>query len=381
MNIALTKFKKMETQFAETHIKEFIENLRKDYEARQNAIIDIAISGQSGSGKSSLINAIVGRKVAEVGITETTTQIKSYKSGGINFFDLPGCGTEQFPVNVYIDNCKLNSFDAVIIVTANRFYENDIWLIKEMVRIGRPVYVVRTKMDDTIRDGKYDEGLNEVEVFEKVKDDIRKNVGNVKINGIYLISSREPLKMDLSNLLIDIKNNLVSIKRQRFISDVSPLNSQILLAKRDVAISVVKYRAAAAALNGINPIPGLDISLDVAILLNMALEIKNIYGLDEENINELSKKMKSKANFTAFSLKVGQYSSKFVTKEGIIILLKRFAVNIGSQEILKYIPFVGQIASAGIGYKMTYSFGDNLIKESESLVNEILVRTESDIIS
>ena len=66
----------MGTQFAETQIKEFIENLRKDYEARQNAIVNIAISGQSGAGKSSLINAIVGRKVADVGITETTLQIK-----------------------------------------------------------------------------------------------------------------------------------------------------------------------------------------------------------------------------------------------------------------------------------------------------------------
>ncbi|MBF2708698.1 GTPase [Flavobacterium soyangense] len=371
----------MDTQFAETHINEFIEKLRNDYEARQNAVVKIAISGQSGSGKSSLINAILGRKVAEVGITETTTHIKSYISGGIHFSDLPGCGTVKFPVNSYIDNCKLNDFDAVIIVTANRFYENDIWLIEEMVSIGRPVYVVRTKMDTSIKDGEHDEELNETEVFEKVKEDIKKNVGNIKINGVYLISSRVPLKMDLPNLLVDIKSNLDSIKRQRFISDVSPLNSQILLAKREVAISVVKYRAAAAALNGINPIPGLDISLDIAILLNMASEIKKIYGLDEENISELSKKMKSKANFTAFSLKVGQYSSKFITKEGIIIILKRFAVSLSSQEMLKYIPIIGQIASAGIGYKMTYSFGDNLIMESESLVNEILVRTEEDIVS
>jgi hypothetical protein len=55
-------------------------------------------------------------------------------------------------------------------------------------------------------------------------------------------------------------------------------------------------------------------------------------------------------------------------------------VNIGSKEILKYIPFVGQIAAAGIGYKMTDSFGSDLIEDSEALVTEILIKSQAEII-
>jgi predicted GTPase/uncharacterized protein (DUF697 family) len=369
----------METQFGNQHISEIIENLKKEYDAIKKAIVNIAISGQSGSGKSSLINAIVGKKVAQVGITETTLEIKKYTSNGIHFSDLPGCGTEKFPVKNYIEHCKLESFDAVIIVTANRFYENDIWLIKEMIKIGRPVYVVRTKMDESIMNGKYDDNLTEYQVFEKVKTDIKNNIGNIPIKGIYLTSAREPLKMDLSKLLLDIQQNLSGIKKQRFIADVAPLNEQIINAKSLIAKKAVSYGAYIAAANGINPIPGLDIALDVAILLEMSKEIQSIYGLDEKSINELSKRMGNNANFTIVKAKTGQYAAKFVAKEGILMILKRLSVNIGSKEVLKYIPFAGQIAAAGIGYKMTDSYGESLINESKELVQEILVKSQDEI--
>ncbi|OOV25958.1 hypothetical protein BXU11_15000 [Flavobacterium sp. LM5] len=370
----------MEVKSAKKGISEFIENLKNEYDAIKNTTVNIAISGQSGAGKSSLINAIVGKKVADVGITETTLQIKKYTSNGIHFSDLPGCGTEKFPVKTYLEHCNLENFDAVIVVTANRFYENDIWLIKEMIRIGRPVYVVRTKMDESIINGKFDDNLTEYEVYEKVKNDLKSNIDNIPVKGIYLTSSREPLKMDLSILLIDIEHNLTGIKKQSFMCDVAPLNEQILEEKSVIAKKAVAYGAYSAAANGINPIPGLDIGLDVAILMAMSKEIESIYGLDEKSIDVLSKRMGNSANLTAIKAKAGQYAAKFIAKEGIILLLKRLSLNIGSKEVLKYIPFVGQIAAAGIGYKMANSFGSDLIDESHDFAKEILIKSEAEII-
>lgn len=370
----------MNPELTNQGIASFIESLKKDYDAIKNATVNIAISGQSGAGKSSLINAIVGRKVADTGITETTLHIKKHTSNGIHFSDLPGCGTEKFPIKNYIEQCNLESFDAVIVVTANRFYENDIWLIKEMIRIGRPVYVVRTKMDVSITDGMHDDNLTEYEVFEKVKNDIKSNIGSIATKGIYLISSREPLKMDLSILLIDIESNLTGIKKQRFMADVAPLNEQILEEKSVIAKKAVVYGASAAAINGINPIPGLDIGLDIAILIKMSKEIESIYGLDEKSLDGLSKRMGNSANFTAIKAKAGQYAAKFIAKEGILLLLKRLSVNIASKEGLKYIPFVGQIAAAGIGYKMADSFGSDLMDESHEFAKEILIKSQAEIV-
>ena len=365
---------------AKQSINEHIDKMQKDYQKKKEAIVNIAISGQSGAGKSSLINAIVGKKVAEVGSTETTMEIKKYESNGIHFSDLPGCGTLKFPKDTYIDNCKIGSFDAVIIVTANRFMENDFWLISEMVRLGRPIYLVRTKMDEAISNEMNDNGLTEYQTYEKVKSDIKNNIKSLVVSGIYLTTSRNSNKFDLPKLLIDVSANLDKIKRIRFLSDIAPLNKEILEDKKILAKDIVSYSAWASAANGLNPVPGLDISVDVGILVNMGKQISNIYGLSESSIKYLSAKMGSPASKISLEAKGSAYLAKFVAKEGVIILLKRLAVSVGSKTILKYIPFVGQAIAAGIGYKLTDSFGETLIKESNALAEEILSKCEQEIV-
>ena len=62
----------------EQSLKQIIDEQLKKAEALENAKVKIAISGQSGSGKSSIINAIFGEKVAKVGSVETTFEKKSY---------------------------------------------------------------------------------------------------------------------------------------------------------------------------------------------------------------------------------------------------------------------------------------------------------------
>ncbi len=59
---------------------------------------------------------------------------KEYKTeNGIILVDLPGCGTANFPFETYIDDMQISSFDAIILVTANRFYEADIKLFNYVV--------------------------------------------------------------------------------------------------------------------------------------------------------------------------------------------------------------------------------------------------------
>lgn len=77
--------------------------------------------------------------------------------------------------------------------------------------------------------------------------------------------------------------------------------------------------------------------------------------------------MGNSANFIAIKVKASQYAAKFIAKEGIMLLLKRLSVNIGSKEILKYIPFVEQIAAAGIGYKMADSFALQILKQKHDI--------------
>ncbi|RLA47055.1 MAG: hypothetical protein DRR42_17850, partial [Gammaproteobacteria bacterium] len=101
-------------------ISTIVAKLEQEQAEFENAIVRCGIIGPSGSGKSSLINAIAGRKIAEVGSVEQTMEPLSFCRDGIEFIDLPGCGTPNWPQATYIEQLGLTDLDCFIIVTADR---------------------------------------------------------------------------------------------------------------------------------------------------------------------------------------------------------------------------------------------------------------------
>ena len=99
------------------HVRDLLEQLRKEDGAR----VRIALFGQPGAGKSSLINALTGQPLAKVGVhTDTTTECAEYEWGQLILADLPGYGTERFPKESYFETFKILSFDLFLCVTANK---------------------------------------------------------------------------------------------------------------------------------------------------------------------------------------------------------------------------------------------------------------------
>ena len=71
-------------------MKEFIEMILK----RQNQKINIMVTGATGCGKSSTINALFGSEVAKVGVTPEpeTMDIRQYNLPNLTIWDSPGLG-------------------------------------------------------------------------------------------------------------------------------------------------------------------------------------------------------------------------------------------------------------------------------------------------
>ncbi|KAH3771317.1 uncharacterized protein LOC127843665 [Dreissena polymorpha] len=106
----------------EAYLRDFKEAVRKggvanlsdfitdDLNKWRECQINIAVTGESGTGKSSFINAIRGLRqgdacYAQTGTSETTIAIKQYQHPehhNLVFWDLPGVGTPQFPNESYL---------------------------------------------------------------------------------------------------------------------------------------------------------------------------------------------------------------------------------------------------------------------------------------
>lgn len=116
----------------------------------------------------------------------------------------------------------------------------------------------------------------------------------------------------------------------------------------------------------INPVPGLDISVDIGVLVKLFKEIRESYGLTEDYLAFLEK--------SAFPV-AGQLANnilKYAAQEGIVLLLRQVAGRKAVQTFSKYIPFAGQIVAAGIGYAITSNAGVKYLEYYHQLAEEAL---------
>merc|ERR1712223_404810 len=154
---------------AEAAFKKFgLEGLKKFTDDKLNAwskkSVKIAVTGQSGSGKSSLINRLRGFTpkdkenplYAGVGVTETTTEIRSYEFPSnplLQICDLPGAGTQNFPMEEYPDRMRFGDYDAFVLISKDRFTENDKRLATMIqTTYEKPFFFCRSKMDATMEE-------------------------------------------------------------------------------------------------------------------------------------------------------------------------------------------------------------------------------------
>ncbi|KAF8460411.1 interferon-inducible GTPase-domain-containing protein [Kalaharituber pfeilii] len=122
----------------------------------------IAVAGTSGSGKSSLINALRGLRnqdsnAARIGITETTKTITPYPDPSSTepynkfvWYDVPGAGTLKIPGPQYFNAQGLFIFDLIIVLIDNRFTEQDIAILQQCEAFKIPAFIVRSKTNQHI---------------------------------------------------------------------------------------------------------------------------------------------------------------------------------------------------------------------------------------
>ena len=134
---------------------------------------------------------------------------------------------------------------------------------------------------------------------------------------------------------------------------------------------LVTQRAGLSSGAAIVPLPGVDVIADVGLLLQLLPEINQRFGLSPEQISGYA--VQTKTLIASAIIKLGTSAvGKVLTKEIIVVLLKRVGVRVAAKQVVKYIPFLGQAAAAALSFGAMKFVGDQHVNECYELAKRVI---------
>jgi uncharacterized protein (DUF697 family)/GTP-binding protein EngB required for normal cell division len=315
--------------------------------------LNIMVMGKTGAGKSTLINNVFSRNLAQTGIGKPVTQsIRKYEIEDfpLAIYDTPGLelGGENAIDELLKESKEVLAKGAMrgisesihciwycVSTPSHRFEEAEVEFIKKFLDEANefcvPVIIVLTQSYSK-KDAKAlmseieKENLNVVQIVPVLAQD-------VDIDEDYIIKGYG------LDTLIDIVNNVIPEALRNTLAAVQKANLKMKLRK---ANAIVATAAAAAAATGAIPIPFTDAAVLVPEQIGMIASITAVFGIPIE-----------KATLTALlSATIGTVGTTVMGKTVV-------------SGLLKMIPGVGSVAggviSASVAAALTAALGEAYI--------------------
>uniref|UniRef100_A0A8C6Y981 IRG-type G domain-containing protein n=1 Tax=Naja naja TaxID=35670 RepID=A0A8C6Y981_NAJNA len=368
-----------------------------EYQKRLNEMhnmpLNIAVTGLSGSGKSSFINAIRGvvdddEEAAKVGIVEQTMEPKPYPHPSfpsIKIWDLPGIGTPKFQAEEYLKKVNFERYDVFIIVTAERFTENDALLAKEVQTMGKKFYYVRSKIDCSVQSEKRKRNFNMEKTLETIRNycqDSLKSTG-VPSPRVFLISSWEVHMYDFPLLQETIADELPDHKKDILILSLHIFSQTELMRKKEVMKAFIKQVALMSCAFGAMPVPGLSMACDVGILIDALRCFCRAFGLDDRSLRFLALQTGKEFEDLKSAIKKTPLANA-VDRELVFSLLMKSSLWVAVsvvEMVLDIIPVIGSLFGGASSFIVTYyflnSFLDDAVEDARNVCAKFLQQPES----
>ncbi|XP_044531572.1 T-cell-specific guanine nucleotide triphosphate-binding protein 2-like [Gracilinanus agilis] len=284
----------------EGKLAEAVALINKKIEDVDNALLNIAVTGESGSGKSSFINAFRGignedDDAASTGVVETTTNISSYehpKFPNVKFWDLPGIGTPNFQPKSYLKQVNFSDYDFFFIMSSSRFRDNDAKLAQEIRQMGKKFYFVRTKIDsdlDNERKAK-PKSFNRENVLQQIRKNCSQHLQKVGTEEpqIFLISNFELASFDFPKLQDILTKELPEHKRHVFLLSLPNISEDIINQKKATLQEKIWLKALKSGLLSTVPFVGFFREESIAQLQNHLNDYQRDFGVDDASLLKIS---------------------------------------------------------------------------------------------
>ncbi|XP_050013984.1 interferon-inducible GTPase 1-like [Alexandromys fortis] len=285
--------KKGNIQGANSVINDALKNI-------DSAPINIAVTGESGAGKSSFINALRGigpedQDAAEVGVIETTMMRTSYqhpKTETLVLWDLPGIGTMNFPPKDYLEKVQIQEYDFFLIVSATRLTKHELDLAKAIRFMKKNYYFVRTKVDNDLQNEKESKprNFNKAKTLQQMRSYSENTFSqnNMDIPQIFLISNRHLSDYDFPVLMDTLIKDLPNQKRHNFMLSLPNITEAAIDRKNKSMQQYIWLEAFKAGILSTVPVVGM-IRDDMEKLKEKLNHYRVLFGVDDESVEFMAK--------------------------------------------------------------------------------------------
>ncbi len=335
--------------------------------------LNIAVTGKSGTGKSTLINTMRGLGPRDpgacgVGVTECTAEPTSYPHPRFKNFilwDLPGVGTPRFPQETYLSHIGVEKYEFFITLAKSRFFSQDKWLAKAMADSKKLFFYIRTHVDFDLENAKDDLGddFDEKSCLDGIREECERYLHTeVSKPRVYLISNKRKYdtRWDFPSLMQDITNIMSPIKEHSFVLYLIANSKAIIEAKVDV----LKQRipAVVKVLSSPNKMHS-----DVECFVNEVTLFQQEMGLDHTSLEKIDKQYG--VPLVQLEERIKQIVQN--TNEAIEKMKEKLAKNDPHEKVLRYmvevfglVPLVGShdLLMLLLEERVLSRLGDSLVK-------------------
>ncbi len=273
--------------------------------------VEIVVFGEISTGKSALINALVGREVAAVdvqgGWTKEVWQV-GWEGAG---YCLPGLVGSQV---VLVDTPGLNEVggatraemardaaeraDLILFATDSDFNETEFSALLMLARMNKPLIVVLTKKDlyspeqrarllQVLRDERLAQVISEDDIVMTAADPREVEYVIESADGKTRSEWRKPAPdvADLKARILEVLErdglSLVTLNAALYAADKSDriASLRVHLREKKATQTIWSYAVIKAAVVALNPIGGIDTLGGTAVDATMVYNLAHIYGL------------------------------------------------------------------------------------------------------
>ncbi|XP_015362722.1 immunity-related GTPase family M protein-like [Marmota marmota marmota] len=356
----------IEKAWKEGKLLEVVSVVRKTAETVSRMPVSIAVTGESGNGMSSFINALrrlqhEDEASAPIGVVKTTQTRGSYSSfhfPNVVLWDLPGMETTAQSLENYLNEMQFSQYDLFIIIASEQFSMNHVKLAKAIEGMGKRFYVVWTKLDRDFSTS----ALSNEKILQNIQENIKENLQNegVKEPPTFLVSNFDPSLHDFpklrNTLRIDIsKIRCHSVQKIIFTICENIINESVtsLLKKIDTG--------------GFQDVLGIQ---DPNNLGDCLKSYRLFFGVDDKSLKQVAQSIgKSVEEYTNIvkSQDAQTYHQESSTLSWIGNITV-FYLCIG----LSYIPYYGNSAAKYLNYMEQRRLLESVAKDTKTILRKVL---------